>query len=176
MESGDDETPSSGKSQPRKIDIMRQCEFWGITGTVWEQLTGVRAPKVGVLRPFYAVAQESYFNYIDRPWEEVRQHYFRKYSFELHAEEPANRDAIVLDWALRCFKASSSTTEVSGDKSSQSAAGKTADEPMTAVEPSDKRDKGATHKEKASGRAGADSDEDLEREHARFMKAHERES
>ena len=115
MESDDNDTPSAGKSQPRKIDMMKQCDFWGITGTVWENLTGVRAPKVGVLRPFYAVAQESYFNYIERPWEEVRQHYSRKYSFELHADEPANRDAIVLDWALRCFQASASTTEVPGD-------------------------------------------------------------
>ena len=160
-ESGDDETHSSGKSQPRKIDMMKQLEFWGITCSVWEQLTGSRAPKVGVVRPFFAVAQESFFNYTERPWEEVRQHYSRKYSFELHAEEPENREAIVLDWALRCFKTSASHAEGSGDKSTQSAVGKTTDEALgkpgdksthsagdkTPSESTDKRDTGVAHKD-----------------------------
>ena len=91
----------SGKSQLRKMDTMRQLDFWGITAMVLEQVTGSRAPKVGVVRPLFTVAQESFFDYIERPWEEVRQHYSRKYSSELPEEAPANRMAIVLEGATR---------------------------------------------------------------------------
>ena len=72
-ESGDDEPfwqATDGKS-----DMMRQLEFWGINGSVLEQVTSSRTPKVGVSRPFFAVAQESYFNYLERSWDEVRQHF-----------------------------------------------------------------------------------------------------
>ena len=53
-----------------------------------------------------------------------------------------------------------------GEKPAHSAGGRTADESSV------KGDKGAAHREKASAR---ESDEDLEKEHARFMKAHEKE-
>ena len=156
--------------------MMRQLDFWGISGGVLEQVTESRTPKVAVLRPFFTVAQESYFNYFDRPWEEVRQHYALKYSFELPAEAPQNREAIVLDWAGRCFRTSPSA-DGGSVKASQNAGGKSAETipSKTGAEDALKDALTKGHADDKSDDRGSDG-RDAERDHALAMKAQEKES
>ena len=131
MESGDDE-PHAAAKQMNKSDMMKQLDFWGITASVLEQVTTSRAPKVGVLRPFYTVAQGSLFNYLDRSWDDVHERFRAHYDVELPEEVPVNREAVVLEWASRCFKTSAcmsvperktadEPTPKAGDKSSHGA-------------------------------------------------------
>ena len=100
-----------------------------------------------------------------------------------------NREAVVLEWASRCFKTSAcipvperktadEPTPKAGDKSSHGAGDRTPGD--STVKPAT----GAAHKEressskrsKGSGRAGADIDADSEREHALAMKQQEKEA